>query len=109
VPGITYREVGPDATEADLVALRAEALTADGLLLAAIVKPAAWHAYGLRPEQQRFVEEMLAARPEAVLVVLGHDRALAALPAALRITAWSDVPASQEAAAQRAVEAPDSH
>ena len=70
-----------------------------GVLVAMIVKPAAWHAFGLLPAQRELVEQLTRER-EAVLVSLGVPYALAEYPEAkVRICSYSDVPVSQRAVA----------
>ncbi|ARA93041.1 hypothetical protein AWN76_007640 [Rhodothermaceae bacterium RA] len=96
-PGVTYAEVGPETEEARYRALAQQAGSAAYVLLALVVKPAAWHAFGLTPRQQRFVAS-LAARPGVVLAALGSPVVLEAFPqAAARLCTYSDVPVSQEA------------
>ncbi len=98
-PGVTYREVGPETAADDLEALRREAAAADLVLVALVVKPAAWHAFGLRPEQQAFVEALVADRP-VTLVALGDPRILGDFPgAAARLCTYSDAPVAQRALA----------
>jgi hypothetical protein len=67
------------------------------LLVAIIVRPAAWYAFGLLPEQKAFVQWITGERA-VVLASLGVPYALRDFPdAALRICTYSDVPASQQA------------
>ena len=68
------------------------------LVVAMIVRPAAWHAFGLQPEQAAFVRELVGERDDVVLVSLGVPYALDDYPeAAVRICTYSDVPVSQQA------------
>jgi beta-N-acetylhexosaminidase len=65
------------------------------------VRPAAWHAFGLRPQQKEFVEQAIAARNDLLLVSLGVPYVLRDFPQAnLRICTFSDVPVSQQALAE---------
>ena len=48
-----------------------------------------------------FRARLLAERSDTILAALGHPRALAELPATGRLAAWSDVPVSQQAVADR--------
>jgi hypothetical protein len=62
-----------------------------------IVRPAAWHAFGLLPPQREFVRRLTAERP-VVLASLGVPYALDDYPdAAVRICTYSDVAVSQRA------------
>ena len=68
------------------------------LLVAIIVRPAAWHAFGLREQQVAFVRELVGGRDDAVLACLGVPSALEPFSAAaVRICTYSDVPVSQRA------------
>ncbi len=76
------------------------ARAAEQLLVAMIVRPAAWHAFGLRPEQCELVRRLTAER-DVVLASLGVPYALDDYPdAAVRICTYSDVPVSQQALAE---------
>lgn len=100
-PGAVYRQVGP-ATESDEYReLEKLASKAQYIVLAVVVKPAAWHAFGLRPEQDAFVREMIA-RYAPVIVSLGSPYILDAYQeAGATLCAFSDVEVSQQAAAER--------
>src|SRR5690606_41516543 len=64
---------------------------------ALVEKPAAWHAFGLLPEQHHLAAE-LVARHRTIVVALGSPVVLDDYPAAaLRLCAYSDVEVSQEA------------
>ncbi len=96
-PGARYVEVGPETGPATLDELRHQAGGVGHVLVAMVVKPAAWQLYGLLPEQQRFVEDLVAERP-VILASLGSPYALNDFPrAAARLCTFSDVPVSQEA------------
>ena len=71
------------------------------LVIAIIVRPAAWHAFGLKPEQKRFVEQVTQSRDDVVLASMGVPYVLEDFPsAAVRICTYSDVPVSQQALAE---------
>lgn len=96
-PGARYVEVRPEADGEQLRRLAEEARTFRHVVVAAVVKPAAWHAFGLLPAQADFVRTLARERP-IVLASLGSPIVLEAYPeAALRICTYSDVPASQRA------------
>ncbi len=96
-PGARYRQVGPEATEAELGDIRSLAESSRIVVLALVVKPAAWHAFGLLPEQHHLAAE-LVARHRTIVVALGSPVVLDDYPAAaLRLCAYSDVEVSQEA------------
>ena len=99
LPGVAYREVGPETTEATFEAIQSEAEAADRVLVALVVKPAAWRAFGLLPEQQRFVESLVAARP-VTLAALGDPRILGDFPdVEAHLCTYSDAPVAQQALA----------
>ena len=100
LPGVAYREVGPE-TDAELLRdLGEEARAARHVLLALVAKPAAWHAFGLEPEQQAFAEGLVQARP-TVVAALGSPHVLAAFPeATTRLCTFSDAPVAQRALAE---------
>lgn len=96
---VTYIELGPAANDAQLAAARAAALAAPQLVIAMIVRPAAWHAFGLLAQQADFVRSLIAQRP-AIVTSLGVPQALEDYEAAAaRICTYSDVAASQAALA----------
>jgi beta-glucosidase-like glycosyl hydrolase len=96
---VRYIELGPRADAAALEAAHELALATPQLVVAMIVRPAAWHAFGLLPPQAEFVRRLTAERPAAV-ASLGVPDALDDYPAAaVRICTYSDVPVSQQALA----------
>jgi hypothetical protein len=96
---VKYIQIGPRADAAQMDAAEELARQRPQLLLAMIVKPAAWHAFGLLPAQRELVERLIRER-DAVLVSLGVPYALADYPnAKVRICTYSDVPVSQRAVA----------
>ncbi|MEM9354368.1 MAG: glycoside hydrolase family 3 protein [Planctomycetota bacterium] len=96
---VEYHEIGPSSSASDLEAAREAAESADQLLLAMVVKPAAWHHFGLLPEQNQLVEA-LQKRPGTVLACLGSPVGLERFAASVKFCTFSDVPASQAALAQ---------
>ncbi len=100
-PGALYRQTGPDTTPAEYEELAVLASMAEYIVLAVVVKPAAWHAFGLRPEQDAFVRETIE-RHAPVIVSLGSPYILDAYAGAgAALCAFSDVEASQRAAVER--------
>ena len=96
-PGVQYREIGPEADAALFRDVLAQAEQVRHVFMAMIVKPAAWHHFGLLPVQQQWVEA-LAARRAVVLASLGSPYVLDALPqGGARLCTYSDVAASQRA------------
>ncbi|MCI0332277.1 MAG: hypothetical protein L0228_03500 [Planctomycetes bacterium] len=95
---VTYVQIGPKSDAAAYQSARELAASAKQLLVAMIVRPAAWHAFGLRPEQSEFVRQLTRERGDVVLASLGVPYALQDYPdAAVRVCAYSDVPVSQQA------------
>lgn len=95
---VTYIELGPTADANSHEKAEIAAREAKQLLVAAVVRPAAWHAFGLRPEQTQFLQGVLKQRQDVVLVSLGVPSILDDFPeAAVSICTYSDVPASQYA------------
>jgi hypothetical protein len=93
---VKYLQLGPSVDAAAIDAAYQLARGADQLLVAMIVRPAAWHAFGLRPEQSAFVRRLTSER-DVVLASLGVPYALDDYPiAAIRICTYSDVPVSQQ-------------
>lgn len=88
-----------DAPGQTLDAVRARAAEARRVIVATVVRPAAWHAFGLADRERELVRELLAARP-ATLVVLGGPRGLSGLRSAeAALLTYSDAAPSQHAAA----------
>jgi beta-glucosidase-like glycosyl hydrolase len=99
LPGVTYREVGPDTGDETLAAVVEEARAARRVLVALVVKPAAWHAFGLPAALERFVEALVGAAPSAV-AALGSPRILDRFAGAeARLCSYSDAPVAQRALA----------
>ncbi len=96
---LDYFELGPKASPEEYARVLAVAKNADQVLIAQIVKPAAWHRFGLLPDQDAFVKQLTESR-DCVLASLGTPESLQEYPAAgTRLCAFSDVPLSQQALA----------
>ena len=96
-PQVQFEEVGPEANESTFNQLLARARSVRHVVVAMVVKPAAWHRFGLLPAQHRFVETMITQQP-VVLVSLGVPNILEAFPeAAVRCCTYSDVAPAQQA------------
>ncbi|MEQ8847710.1 glycoside hydrolase family 3 N-terminal domain-containing protein [Botrimarina sp.] len=86
----------PAEFEAALAALK----SADEALLALVVKPAAWQAFGLDDKQRGFVERVVADVPDPIIASLGSPTVLADFPDRLRcVVTYSDELVSQRALA----------
>jgi beta-N-acetylhexosaminidase len=97
---VTYIQLGPNADPSAYKAADDLARSAEQLVIAMIIRPAAWHAFGLRPEQREFVRRWTTEREDVVLTSLGVPYALQDYPnAAVEVCTFSDVPASQQAMA----------
>jgi beta-glucosidase-like glycosyl hydrolase len=98
---VNYVQLGPNADATAHRQAREMARNAEQLLIAMIVRPAAWHAFGLRPDQKILVQQITRERDDVVLASMGVPYALDDYPdAALQICTYSDVPVSQNALAQ---------
>jgi beta-N-acetylhexosaminidase len=96
-----YVQLGPKSDVAAYASARELARGAKQLVIAMIVRPAAWYAFGLKPEQAAFVRELVGGQADVVLVCLGVPSALDEYPeAAVRICTFSDMPVSQQALAE---------
>lgn len=101
-PKAQYRELEPFHDEEDepFEQLLVEARESEQLVVAAIVKPAAWHNFGLAARERRFVETLIEMKP-TVLAALGSPRGLEGYGATVaKLCTYSDVPASQDALAE---------
>jgi len=97
LPGAAYAEIGPDTNAAAMADLAKQAMAARHVVLALVVKPAAWHAFGLLPAQDAFVADLVARRP-VTLASLGSPHILARYPdAPVHLCMYSDVAPSQRA------------
>ena len=98
---VKYVQLGPKSNTAAYEAALELASDAPQLLLAIIVRPAAWHDFGLRPEQKAFRPTKSPANERTSC----WHRSACRMPcrnypeAAVRICTYSDVPVSQQALA----------
>ena len=106
LPGVTYREVGPETGTETLDALLDEARGAQRVLVALVVKPAAWHAFGLPDALEQFVDALVGAAP-SIVTALGSPRVLDRFSdAEARLCTYSDAPVAQRALADILAGAP---
>lgn len=95
---ISCFDLHPGSGIEQLEEARRAAAEASAVVLALVVKPAAWHAFGL-PENLAELALDISRHPATVTISLGDARALDFLPNALpRIVTFSDVPVSQREA-----------
>lgn len=98
-PGASYAEVDAEADEATFHRLLEQARRVKHVVVAPVVKPAAFHGQGLQPLAREFIETLVARRP-IVLASLGSPYLLAEIPeAAVRLCTYSDAIPSQRALA----------
>lgn len=98
-PNFKLHEVGPNRNPQQLQEIRDDARAAGAAILALIVKPAAWHSFGLLDWQTQFATELIGAAP-SVVCVLGSPDGDRGLPEpAVRIVSFSDVEPSVRAVA----------
>jgi beta-N-acetylhexosaminidase len=101
LPGVQYHEVNAETSDTALALLRDRAAEASCVLLALVVKPAAWHAFGLPPELEALAKRVVDGRPSAV-AALGAPVALEGFEGAeARLVTFSDTPVAQRALAWR--------
>lgn len=100
LPGVDYREVTPETPEAERAVLLEAARQSHAVVLALVVKPAAWRAFGLPEELEAFARALVEDRPAAV-AALGSPRALEGFEHAdARLVTYSDAPVAQRALAE---------
>ena len=84
-------------SEADLERVGQAVMAAEQFLAAIVVKPAAWHRFGLPPHIQVWLKE-LASRRSTVVACLGAPQGLEPFAGAEGLVCtMSDVPVSQQA------------
>src|SRR4029077_7733058 len=97
-------QLGPSSDAAAFASAIDLARQSPQVLIAALIRPAAWHAFGLLPAQDELVRT-LTAQGKVVLAALGVEHVLADYPqASLRICTFSDVAVSKNALAVFVVE-----
>lgn len=95
---LQYIQLGPRSDAATYSAAHDAARRSPQILVAMVVRPAAWQVFGLLAEQKSFVRRLLLERHDVTLVSLGVPSALDDFSgAAARICTYSDVPVSQVA------------
>lgn len=98
---LLVRSLGPDSPEAEREELLGLARRHGRVVVAMVVKPAAWHRFGLLPEQAALVAELVEAVP-TLLCSLGSPDADRGFPTpAARMVSFSDVEVSVQAVADR--------
>lgn len=105
LPAATYCELMPDphGSDADVEEVRALARGARRVVLAPVIRPSAWHAFGLAAREGALADDIAAHTP-TTLLLLGDRRGLAGFPLAhSALVAYSDVAASQRALVERLV------
>lgn len=99
LPHVRYEEITVDTDPAELDALLEVATSYRHVLLAPIVKPAAWHRFGLKDHHQAFVEALIRQQP-VVMASLGSPQLFNMVPeTAAHVCVWSDMACSQRALA----------
>lgn len=98
---VKYTQLGPTADAAAFQVAEDLVRGCPQLLVAVVVRPAAWHRFGLLPDQMAFAHRLLREHKGAVLASLGVPQVLEDFPeASARICTFSDVPVSQRALAE---------
>jgi beta-glucosidase-like glycosyl hydrolase len=97
---LAYFELGaaPPRDELDSIS---RAAAVEQLLVAFVVKPAAWHQFGLPQKLRHWLQELVRQRP-AVAACLGAPQGLEPLAdAKAHVCTFSDVPVSQQALVEK--------
>ena len=98
-PGAAYAEVDAEASEPTFQRLMEHARRVKHVVVAPVVKPAAFQGQGLQPLGKEFLETLIAERP-VVLASMGNPYILDEFPgAAARVCTYSDAIPSQRALA----------
>ncbi len=96
-PRLAYHELGAAASAEELEAVGNDAAAAEQFVAAIVVKPAAWHRFGLPPQIREWLQQLIERRP-TVVACLGAPQGLEPFAAAQGLMcALSDVPVSQAA------------
>jgi hypothetical protein len=102
-PKLTYFELGADPPDERLEEIGRIALGAEQLLAAFVVKPAAWHRFGLPPKLRDWLGRLASQRP-MIAACLGAPQGLEPLAhSGAQTCTFSDVPVSQRALVERLV------
>ncbi|GAB5519813.1 MAG: hypothetical protein RhofKO_20640 [Rhodothermales bacterium] len=100
-PQADYVEIDETTDAATFEQLLALAKTKAHVIACVVVKPAAWHHYGLQTDQAEFVDA-LVRQQNVILAAMGSPFVLDDFPrAAARLCTYSDVAVSQHALAER--------
>ena len=103
LPGARYVQVEPETPAEDLAVLLSEATGYRHVVAVPIVKPAAWHRFGLPESQSAFIANLCRQQP-TIVASLGSPYILDAFgDAAARLCAYSDVSVSQAALVDRLI------
>jgi beta-glucosidase-like glycosyl hydrolase len=98
-----YFEIGAEPSNDVLQQIAQAAAGAEQRLVAIVVKPAAWHQFGLPPKLRDWLQALTERLPTAI-ACLGAPQGLEPYAAAAaQVCTFSDVPASQFALAERIV------
>jgi hypothetical protein len=98
---LQYFELGADPPDSLLDEVCDAARSAEQLLAAFVVKPAAWHRFGLPPRLRDWLQQLASAQP-TIAACLGAPQGLEPITAAaMQICTFSDVPVSQQALVDR--------
>lgn len=92
---VHYRRVPRQPSDAQLQEVEESIQAADQVLVVTVVQPAAWQDFGLSAPQQAWLQRLATTR-SLWLGALGRPPS-SDLPATLRLTTYSDVPAAQRA------------
>jgi beta-glucosidase-like glycosyl hydrolase len=97
---LDYFELGADPPMDQLNAI-SRAADVQQLLVAFVVKPAAWHQFGLPAKLRDWLQQLVSQRP-AVAACLGAPQGLEPLAdAGAHVCTFSDVPVSQQALVEK--------
>jgi beta-glucosidase-like glycosyl hydrolase len=101
---VTYHEFSPDTTDEAIASVLIEAKSFKQVVLAPIVKPAAWHKFGLSDRMQAFTNALIAQQ-SVVLASLGSPELFnMCQSAAVHLCTFSDMPPSQRALSKALIE-----
>ncbi len=94
-----YYQIGEEVTDERMKEIEARAENVQRVVVAVVVRPAAWRSAGLSDRLARFVARLLESVDDALLVVLGAPEAVSNIAySGPTLVTYSDVEASQQAA-----------
>lgn len=99
--GVTYHEFSPDTSDTAIEVVLEEAKAYKNVVVAPIVKPAAWHRFGLSDRMQVFVNALIAQQSVILASVGSPELFNMCNEAAVHLCTYSDMPPSQRALAQK--------